>query len=150
MRHQASQLESTKHQSLEEIERLRLENGARLKELEEMYIAKKTNSSVGGWIREKMGFKNTMSPKASDAHLHDKLKSDKKVRIVEGGDDEGDDITYNWKRASQKEREGQKSDRGVKFDVPSKEKSQDRVSRDINKKSVSKPILKESRSRSIS
>ena len=48
---------------LSEIERLRLENEARLKELEEMYMSKKVNSSVGGWIREKMGFKNTMSPR---------------------------------------------------------------------------------------
>lgn len=41
--------------SLDEIEKMRKENEDRLKELEEMYISKKTNSAVGGWIREKMG-----------------------------------------------------------------------------------------------
>ena len=45
--------------SYAEIEAMRLENEQRLKELEEMYISKKTNSSVGGWIREKMGLKNS-------------------------------------------------------------------------------------------
>ena len=86
---------------LSEIERLRRENEARLKELEEMYISKKTNSSVGGWIREKMGFKNqSFSPKNQDISAGaPREKSGKKVRIAdEEAPEEGEDIEYNWKR----------------------------------------------------
>ena len=84
MRHQASQLASTKNMDLEEIESLRKENEERLKVLEEMYISKKTNSSVGGWIRDKMGFKssNSINQKAQDFGGTPK-KSERKVRIHE-------------------------------------------------------------------
>lgn len=56
MRHQASQLASTKNLDLDELERMREENAKRVRELEEMYMNKKQNSTVGKIIREKMGY----------------------------------------------------------------------------------------------
>jgi len=44
MRHQASQLASTKNLDLDELEYMRMENEKRLKELEEIYMRKKENS----------------------------------------------------------------------------------------------------------
>ena len=47
MRHQASQLESHANLNLEELERMRKENDATLKRLEEQYMRKKENSGIG-------------------------------------------------------------------------------------------------------
>jgi len=47
MRHQASQLASNANLDLDELERMRKEGESRLKQLEEMYNTKKTNSGVG-------------------------------------------------------------------------------------------------------
>ena len=71
MRHQASQLASTKNLDLDDLERMRLENEERLKQLEEMYLSKKQNSSVGRMMRERMGFQDTKvdSPKYSGRGL---------------------------------------------------------------------------------
>ena len=59
-----------------------------------MYMSKKINSSVGGWMRENMGFKNTFSPKGQDGtrgfNESVKHKSDKKVRIADGNKEDDD------------------------------------------------------------
>jgi hypothetical protein len=39
---------------------MRSENEERLKQLEEMYLAKRTNTSVGRIIREKMGYSDNL------------------------------------------------------------------------------------------
>lgn len=50
---------STGNLNLDELERMRKENEERMKYLEEMYLTKKTNSSIGGIIRDKMGYKSS-------------------------------------------------------------------------------------------
>ena len=59
MRHQASQLASNKNLDLDDLERMRRENEERLKQLEEMYLSKKQNSSIGRMIRSNMGYHDT-------------------------------------------------------------------------------------------
>ena len=60
MRHQASQLASTKNLDLDELEIMREENEVRLRQLEELYMNKRQNATAGRMIREKMGY--TSSP----------------------------------------------------------------------------------------
>lgn len=65
MRHQASQLASVKNLELGELEQMRYENERRLKELEEIYMRKKENSSVGRIMRERMGYSEKRSSQNS-------------------------------------------------------------------------------------
>ncbi len=50
-----------KNLDLDELERMREENDARLKELEEVYNRKRENTQVGKIMREKMGFADKKS-----------------------------------------------------------------------------------------
>ena len=65
-----------------------------------MYISKKTNASVGGWIRDKMGFSSSNAALSPQLGASGK-KSDRKVRIADEDDiNMNEDIDYNWKRGS--------------------------------------------------
>lgn len=82
MRHQASQLASAKNLDLDELERMRSENEARLKELEEIYNRKRENTQVGKIMREKMGYtdkrSNQPSPRSKNG---DDLERDEKNEL---------------------------------------------------------------------